>query len=157
MVNFADIYAEMAAAGAAVIAPDEAALAATIAELFADRPRIAAMGQAALAFAQAQGDQLGGRDGPDPAAAAGGMRLATPRWWYVRDGAPAPLTRALLRPAAWVWTWATRYRIANARPFDRRRAGDLRRQPDAGRQRQDAGGARRRAPARRRRAAARMC
>jgi len=45
------------------------------------------------------------------------MRLATPRWWYVRDGAPAPLTRALLRPAAWVWTWATRYRIANARPF----------------------------------------
>ena len=88
VANFADIYAEMAAAGAAVIAPDEAALAATIAELLADRPRIAAMGQAALAFAQAQGDQLGRGDGADPAAAAGGMRLATPRWWYVRDGAP---------------------------------------------------------------------
>jgi tetraacyldisaccharide 4'-kinase len=45
------------------------------------------------------------------------MRLATPRWWYVRDGAPAPLTRALLRAPAWVWTWATRRRIAGARPF----------------------------------------
>lgn len=46
------------------------------------------------------------------------MRLATPRWWYVRDGAPAPLTRALLRPASWIWTWATRYRLAHGRPFD---------------------------------------
>ena len=46
------------------------------------------------------------------------MRLATPRWWYQRDGAPMPLTRALLRPAAWVWTWEARRRIAAARPFD---------------------------------------
>jgi tetraacyldisaccharide 4'-kinase len=46
------------------------------------------------------------------------MRLATPRWWYVRSGAPAPLTRALLRPAAWAWAWETRRRIASARPFD---------------------------------------
>ncbi|HWF76549.1 MAG TPA: tetraacyldisaccharide 4'-kinase [Caulobacteraceae bacterium] len=46
------------------------------------------------------------------------MRLATPRWWYQRDGAPMPITRALLRPASWAWTWETRRRIAAARPFD---------------------------------------
>jgi tetraacyldisaccharide 4'-kinase len=46
------------------------------------------------------------------------MRLATPRWWYQRDGAPMPITRALLRPASWVWTWETRRRIVAARPFD---------------------------------------
>jgi tetraacyldisaccharide 4'-kinase len=46
------------------------------------------------------------------------MRLATPRWWYVRQGAPAPLTRALLRPIAWIWAWATARRIAGGRPFD---------------------------------------
>jgi 3-deoxy-D-manno-octulosonic-acid transferase len=59
VVNFADIYAEMAAAGAALITQDEAALTETLAALFADRSRIAAMGQAALAFAQVQGDQRG--------------------------------------------------------------------------------------------------
>ena len=46
------------------------------------------------------------------------MKLGTPRWWYVRDGAPAPLARALLRPASWVWGWATAQRIARGRPFD---------------------------------------
>ena len=46
------------------------------------------------------------------------MKLGTPRWWYVRDGAPAPLARALLRPASWAWGWATARRIARARPFD---------------------------------------
>ena len=46
------------------------------------------------------------------------MKLGTPRWWYVRDGAPAPVARALLRPASWAWTWATARRIARARPFD---------------------------------------
>ena len=46
------------------------------------------------------------------------MKLGTPRWWYVREGAPAPLARVLLRPASWVWAWATARRIARARPFD---------------------------------------
>ena len=46
------------------------------------------------------------------------MRLATPRWWYVRRGAPMPLTRALLRPIARVWAWETQRRIAGGRPFD---------------------------------------
>jgi 3-deoxy-D-manno-octulosonic-acid transferase len=59
VANFEDIYAEMAAAGAAIIAKDEAALAETLAALFEDRERRAAMGCAALAFAKAQGDQLG--------------------------------------------------------------------------------------------------
>ncbi len=45
------------------------------------------------------------------------MRLATPRWWYERDAAPMRLTRTLLRPAAWAWTWETRRRIAAAQPF----------------------------------------
>ena len=46
------------------------------------------------------------------------MRLATPRWWYVRRGAPAPVTRALLRPVSWIWAWATARRIARGRPTD---------------------------------------
>ena len=46
------------------------------------------------------------------------MKLATPRWWYVRAGTPAPLVRALLRPASWVWAGATVRRIARARPLD---------------------------------------
>ncbi len=46
------------------------------------------------------------------------MKLSTPRWWYLRSGAPAPLTRALLRPASWIWTWATARRIARGRPVD---------------------------------------
>ena len=46
------------------------------------------------------------------------MKLGTPRWWYVRDGAPAPLTRALLRPASWAYAAATARRIARATPFD---------------------------------------
>jgi tetraacyldisaccharide 4'-kinase len=46
------------------------------------------------------------------------MKLTTPRWWYVRRGAPAPLTRALLRPASWIWAAATASRIARGRPTD---------------------------------------
>ena len=46
------------------------------------------------------------------------MNLPTPRWWYVKRRAPAPLTRLLLRPASWIWTWATARRIARGRPID---------------------------------------
>jgi tetraacyldisaccharide 4'-kinase len=46
------------------------------------------------------------------------MKLATPRWWYMREGAPAPLARALLKPASWVWAAATARRIARAEPVD---------------------------------------
>jgi tetraacyldisaccharide 4'-kinase len=46
------------------------------------------------------------------------MKLATPRWWYVRHGAPMPVTRALLRPVSWVWTAATARRIARGRSID---------------------------------------
>ncbi|MFI4976730.1 MAG: tetraacyldisaccharide 4'-kinase [Caulobacterales bacterium] len=46
------------------------------------------------------------------------MKLTTPRWWYVRRGAPMPLTRALARPISWVWAWATARRIARGTPFD---------------------------------------
>jgi tetraacyldisaccharide 4'-kinase len=46
------------------------------------------------------------------------MRLSTPRWWYVRRGAPMPLTRALLRPISWIWAFETARRIATGRPFD---------------------------------------
>lgn len=45
------------------------------------------------------------------------MRLATPRWWYVR-GRPAPIARSLLRPVSWVWSAATARRIARTVPFD---------------------------------------
>lgn len=46
------------------------------------------------------------------------MKLTTPRWWYVRDGAPAPVTRNLLRPISWLWAAATARRLARARPLD---------------------------------------
>jgi tetraacyldisaccharide 4'-kinase len=46
------------------------------------------------------------------------MKLATPRWWYVRGRRVMPVTRALLTPASWIWRWATARRIAKARPVD---------------------------------------
>ena len=46
------------------------------------------------------------------------MKLATPRWWYVRDGAPMALTRGLLKPVSWLWAAATARRIARAIPYD---------------------------------------
>lgn len=46
------------------------------------------------------------------------MRLSTPRWWYVRRGAPMPITRALVRPVSWIWAWATARRIAGGRRAD---------------------------------------
>jgi len=46
------------------------------------------------------------------------MKLSTPRWWYVREGAPAPVTRALLKPVSWIWGAATARRIAHAKPVD---------------------------------------
>ncbi|HUZ11741.1 MAG TPA: tetraacyldisaccharide 4'-kinase [Caulobacteraceae bacterium] len=46
------------------------------------------------------------------------MKLATPRWWYVRSGAPMAVTRAVLRPAAWIWAGATAGRLARAAPLD---------------------------------------
>lgn len=46
------------------------------------------------------------------------MKFATPRWWYQRGGQPAPVMRALLRPASWLWAWATARRIARGQAFD---------------------------------------
>ena len=44
------------------------------------------------------------------------MKLATPRWWYRREGAPSPVTRALLTPLSWIWAAQTARRIARATP-----------------------------------------
>jgi tetraacyldisaccharide 4'-kinase len=46
------------------------------------------------------------------------LKLGTPRWWYVREGAPAPMTRALLRPISWVWAAVGARRMAKATPYD---------------------------------------
>jgi tetraacyldisaccharide 4'-kinase len=46
------------------------------------------------------------------------MKLATPRWWYTRGRAPAPFSRALLKPVSWIWAWATARRMARATPVD---------------------------------------
>ncbi|OYU71202.1 MAG: tetraacyldisaccharide 4'-kinase [Alphaproteobacteria bacterium PA2] len=46
------------------------------------------------------------------------MKLPTPKWWYVRSGAPAPVTRALLTPISWIWAWTTARRIARTIPID---------------------------------------
>ncbi|WP_425996949.1 tetraacyldisaccharide 4'-kinase [Caulobacter sp. DWR1-3-2b1] len=40
------------------------------------------------------------------------MKLSTPRWWYVKSGAPSPVTRALLTPLSWIWAASTARRIA---------------------------------------------
>ena len=44
------------------------------------------------------------------------MKLATPRWWYQRRP-PAPLTRALLQPLAWGWSWSTARRMERTESF----------------------------------------
>ncbi len=44
------------------------------------------------------------------------MKLTTPRWWYVRGPRrPMAVTRALLSPIGWIWTWATARRLARGR------------------------------------------
>jgi len=44
------------------------------------------------------------------------MRLATPRWWYVRDRGTAVVLRALLTPLSWIWAAATARRLARTTP-----------------------------------------
>jgi len=46
------------------------------------------------------------------------MNLPTPRWWYRRGGAPAPVMRALLTPLSWIWAAATARRLARTTPQD---------------------------------------
>jgi tetraacyldisaccharide 4'-kinase len=46
------------------------------------------------------------------------MKLSTPRWWYTRQGHPAPVISALLVPLSWLWAWKTQDRIARATPED---------------------------------------
>ena len=46
------------------------------------------------------------------------MKLKTPRWWYARDGRSGRVVRTLLKPASWLWAWATARRIARAQPDD---------------------------------------
>jgi tetraacyldisaccharide 4'-kinase len=46
------------------------------------------------------------------------MKLSTPRWWYVRDGAPGVVARMALTPLSWIWAGVTAARIARARPVD---------------------------------------
>jgi tetraacyldisaccharide 4'-kinase len=46
------------------------------------------------------------------------MKLSTPRWWYVRHGAPRRVTRLLLRPLSWLWAAVTARRIARTVPAD---------------------------------------
>jgi len=46
------------------------------------------------------------------------VKLATPRWWYVRERRTAMLTRMLLTPLSWIWAGATARRIARTVPAD---------------------------------------
>ncbi|HZZ89099.1 MAG TPA: 3-deoxy-D-manno-octulosonic acid transferase [Caulobacteraceae bacterium] len=56
--NFADIYAEMARAGGAIMAADGQALSAVLAQLFESDDRLLALRQAAAGFAARQADEL---------------------------------------------------------------------------------------------------
>jgi tetraacyldisaccharide 4'-kinase len=44
------------------------------------------------------------------------MKLSTPRWWYVKSGAPSPVSRALLTPLSWIWAASTARRLARTTP-----------------------------------------
>jgi len=46
------------------------------------------------------------------------MKLATPRWWYNRDGKTGAIARLLLTPVSWIWAAATARRIAQGQPVD---------------------------------------
>ncbi|MDQ0466923.1 tetraacyldisaccharide 4'-kinase [Caulobacter ginsengisoli] len=46
------------------------------------------------------------------------MKLATPRWWYVRDRAPGGVARFVLTPISWIWAAVTAGRIARTTPED---------------------------------------
>jgi tetraacyldisaccharide 4'-kinase len=46
------------------------------------------------------------------------MKLSTPRWWYVRRGAPMPVTRAILTPVSWLWAAVTARKLARVIPAD---------------------------------------
>ena len=46
------------------------------------------------------------------------MKLATPRWWYLRERRRFGATRALLTPISWVWAAVTARRMARASPLD---------------------------------------
>jgi 3-deoxy-D-manno-octulosonic-acid transferase len=59
VANHGDVFAEMVADGAAVLAPDDAALAEALGELLADAERSAALACAAAAYAGRQESQLG--------------------------------------------------------------------------------------------------
>jgi len=45
------------------------------------------------------------------------MKLNTPRWWYSRDHRHAPITRAALKPASWIWSAVTARRIAKTQGY----------------------------------------
>jgi 3-deoxy-D-manno-octulosonic-acid transferase len=59
VANFADIYAEMAEAGGALIAEDGPSLTHALADMLDERTRLEALNRAAADFAARQGDQLG--------------------------------------------------------------------------------------------------
>lgn len=46
------------------------------------------------------------------------MKLNTPRWWYSRDHRHAPISRAALKPASWLWAAVTARRIATTEGVD---------------------------------------
>lgn len=46
------------------------------------------------------------------------MKLNTPRWWYVRDGAPSPMIRMALKPLSWLWAFATSRRMSRGGALD---------------------------------------
>jgi tetraacyldisaccharide 4'-kinase len=46
------------------------------------------------------------------------MKLATPRWWYLRDRGVMPVGRALLTPLSWIWAGVTARRIARMASVD---------------------------------------
>lgn len=46
------------------------------------------------------------------------MKLATPEWWYRRDGGAGRVRRTLLKPLSWAWAAATARRIARTAPVD---------------------------------------
>ena len=149
MANWPDVAADLERAGGLIRVERAEQLAPAIAPLLADPVKARAMGERARRAAQAADaglDRLWSHLAPLLPAGRTPMKLNTPRWWYVREGAPSPVVRTLLKPLSWMWAGATARRMARTVPVDAGIPVISRGQPDRGRVGQDAGGARGAAP-----------
>jgi 3-deoxy-D-manno-octulosonic-acid transferase len=112
--NWRGVYDGLAAVGGVTFVDDAEALAAFWSRALRRESALCSQAEQARIFAAPRRAPSHRRRAP---AGASRMKLATPRWWYRRHP-PAPVTRALLRPASWLWARQTARRLSRATPCD---------------------------------------